>query len=71
MKLNPMCRRAKVYTSKGYMIVMVVGARGDHWRVMRPRGALNVFRPSGRFLGPRETMLVPAYALKFMRERKR
>jgi hypothetical protein len=60
-------RRARVQTSRGYFIVMVVGTYRGQWRV---RAAdYPICRPSGAPLG-KGTMLVPQYALRFMPKRK-
>jgi hypothetical protein len=62
-------RRARVQTSEGYMIVIVVGSYRGQWRVRRSLEG-PVCRPSGAPLGS-GTMLVPPYALNFVPKRKR
>lgn len=61
-------RRARVQTSKGCLIVLVVGQYRGQWRVRRADHPL--CRPSGVPLGS-GTMLVPQYALRFVPRRRK
>ena len=61
-------QRARVHTSKGYLIVMVVGRYRSQWRVKAADYPIR--RPSGVSLGS-GTMLVPQYALRFLPKRGR
>jgi hypothetical protein len=59
-------RRARVDTTRGYMVVMVVGEYRGQWRVME--ADYPICRPSGKPLG-KDTMLVPKWATRFLHSR--